>query len=121
MANEVNIKRFSAAELSALRAQGKSETDLARVRAKTEAELERDIADDPDARDLPQDWFVKAQAVMPEAKSLLSLRLDDRVVAWFKQGGPGYQTRINAVLRAFVEHEMQRRSKSGCVSAAQPR
>ena len=36
-------------------------------------------------------------------KTAISLRLDADVLAWFKAGGPGYQTRINAVLRAFME------------------
>jgi uncharacterized protein (DUF4415 family) len=31
----------------------------------------------------------------------LSLRLNQDVIEWFKARGPGYQTRINAVLRAF--------------------
>ena len=35
------------------------------------------------------------------SKSLVSLRLDQDVLAWFKSKGTGYQTRINAVLRAF--------------------
>lgn len=35
------------------------------------------------------------------AKSLVSLRLDRDVLEWFKAQGPGYQTRINQVLRAF--------------------
>lgn len=35
------------------------------------------------------------------AKSLISLRIDQDVIEWFKGQGPGYQTRINAVLRAF--------------------
>lgn len=35
------------------------------------------------------------------AKALISLRLDEDVIAWFKAQGPGYQTPINAVLRAF--------------------
>ncbi len=35
------------------------------------------------------------------AKTLISLRLDEDVIAWFKAQGPGYRTRINAVLRAF--------------------
>ena len=36
-------------------------------------------------------------------KAAISLRLDPEVVDWFKAQGPGYQTRINAVLKAFVE------------------
>jgi uncharacterized protein (DUF4415 family) len=35
------------------------------------------------------------------SKSLISLRIDQDVIEWFKGQGPGYQTRINAVLRAF--------------------
>jgi uncharacterized protein (DUF4415 family) len=35
------------------------------------------------------------------SKSSISLRVDQDVLAWFKAHGPGYQTRINAVLRAF--------------------
>ena len=34
-------------------------------------------------------------------KGLISLRIDQDVIEWFKAQGPGYQTRINAVLRAF--------------------
>lgn len=34
-------------------------------------------------------------------KTAISLRLDSDVLSWFKSQGPGYQTRINAVLRAF--------------------
>lgn len=36
-------------------------------------------------------------------KSLVSLRLDQDVLEWFKAQGPGYQTRINSVLRAFCD------------------
>jgi len=35
------------------------------------------------------------------SKALLSLRVDQDVLEWFKSQGSGYQTRINAVLRAF--------------------
>jgi uncharacterized protein (DUF4415 family) len=36
-------------------------------------------------------------------KTSLALRVDADVVEWFKAQGPGYQTRMNAVLRAFKE------------------
>lgn len=35
------------------------------------------------------------------SKALVSLRVDEDVLAWFKAQGPGYQTRINSVLKAF--------------------
>lgn len=34
-------------------------------------------------------------------KAAISLRVDQDVLEWFKAQGPGYQTRINNVLRAF--------------------
>jgi uncharacterized protein (DUF4415 family) len=85
-----------------MRARGESRTDLARVDAKTEAELERDIASDPDWKDVPPDWFKDAIPVQPGTKKLLSLRVDPDVLEWFRAQGPGYQTRMNAVLRAFM-------------------
>jgi uncharacterized protein (DUF4415 family) len=110
MEKDKNIKKFSAAELEKLRAGGKSRTDFTRVRSKTEAELEQDIATDADFRDVPENWYEAAEAVMPAPKKLLSLRLDEDVVDWFKRQGPGYQTRMNAVLRAFVEQAGKKRA-----------
>ena len=110
MAKEEGIKRFSETELEERRARGESRTDLARVQAKTAAALERDIASDPDFSGVPEDWYKRAEAVMPTPKKLLSLRLDSDVVDWFKSQGPGYQTRINAVLRAFVQQTAKRRA-----------
>ena len=40
---------------------------------------------------------------MPVRKSQVSIRLDPGVIDWFKLQGRGYQTRINAVLRSYVE------------------
>ncbi len=37
------------------------------------------------------------------SKASISLRVDADVLEWFKAQGPGYQTRINAVLRAFKD------------------
>jgi uncharacterized protein (DUF4415 family) len=36
-------------------------------------------------------------------KTLVSLRIDADVLNWFKASGNGYQTRINAVLRAYKD------------------
>ncbi len=103
MTSANGIRRYTASELATRRARGESRTNLARVRAKTAAELERDIAADPDFRDVPADWVATAEAAMPIPKRLLSLRLDADIVDWFRRQGPGYQTRMNAVLRAFVQ------------------
>ncbi len=103
-------QEVSTSELDARRARGESRTDLGRLRAKSDAELERDIASDPDFAGEADNWYKAAEAVIPAPKKLLSLRLDSDVVEWFKQQGPGYQTRMNAVLRAFVEQVSKRRA-----------
>ncbi len=110
MKKESDIRHFSAAELEARRSRGESGTDLARLRAKSDEQIERDIASDPDFKDEPEDWLARAEAIMPTPKRLLSLRIDNDVLDWFKRQGPGYQTRINAVLRAFVQQADKRRA-----------
>jgi uncharacterized protein (DUF4415 family) len=40
-------------------------------------------------------------------KRLTSLRLDADLLEWFKRGGEGYQTRINAALREYVERHQR--------------
>ncbi|HJU09132.1 MAG TPA: BrnA antitoxin family protein [Rhodanobacteraceae bacterium] len=45
---------------------------------------------------------VVRRGLQPQAgKTAVSLRIDQDVLDWFKTQGPGYQSRINAVLRAF--------------------
>jgi uncharacterized protein (DUF4415 family) len=87
-----------------------SESDLARLAAVSERELERSIASDPDWAKVPADWYKGAELVMPRRKQLITLRLDPDVVEWFRRQGAGYQTKINAVLRAFVGAQRQRRT-----------
>jgi len=101
---EENIVRYTEEELDALLEREGSRTDFARVMAKTEAELEADIASDPDWADIPKDWYKDAVAVYPTPKKLLSIRLDAEIIDWFKSQGPGYQTRMNAVLLAYKKH-----------------
>jgi uncharacterized protein (DUF4415 family) len=50
-------------------------------------------------------FWQTAKVVMPsaEAKVPISMRLDPEVLAWFRQGGKGYLSRMNAVLRAYVD------------------
>ena len=74
----------------------------------TDAQIERGIASDPDTFTLDADWFKRAKLVMPKlvmpkAKEAVTIRVDANVLQWFRKAGPGYQTRINAVLKAFVE------------------
>ena len=49
-------------------------------------------------------WPPAAIPARQHPKVLLSLRLDHDVLKYFRMQGPGYQTRMNAVLRAYVEY-----------------
>lgn len=49
-------------------------------------------------------WPASARPAARPRKQLLSLRLDEDLLAWFRSQGPGYQTRMNDVLRAYMEH-----------------
>ncbi|MBG0803088.1 BrnA antitoxin family protein [Methylocystis sp. H4A] len=69
----------------------------------TEAEIDAAVADDPDWAELePIDWS-KAEVVTPQKKQAISIRLDKDLIDYFKAQGPGYQRRINAVLRSYVK------------------
>jgi uncharacterized protein (DUF4415 family) len=62
---------------------------------------EIDFSDIPEATD---EWFAKARVVYPhERKRQLTVRLDADVVDFFRAKGKGYQTRMNEVLRTYVE------------------
>lgn len=107
MVNDNTTTKFSAAELRK-RNCGKTRSDMDHLRRMTEAELEASIASDPDWNEIPRDWFLKAKAAMPARKKLVSVRLDADVLDWFKNQGAGYQTRMNAVLRAFMDEQKRR-------------
>ena len=84
--------------------RSKDTTDWAAVKALTDEEIDRAIAEDPDAAPiLDEEWFRTAEVVLPEPKTPISIRLDREVIEWFKSQGTGYQSRINAVLSAYVK------------------
>jgi uncharacterized protein (DUF4415 family) len=56
---------------------------------------------DADAVPLDVDWS-KVAVVEPPRKQAISIRVDEDVLAFFKRGGPGYQRRINDMLRFYV-------------------
>jgi uncharacterized protein (DUF4415 family) len=80
-------------------------TDWERVRAMRDEKIETAAASDPDAPPLDEAFWQEARVVFPRPvrKKHTGLRIDEDVLAWFRGHGPGYQTRINAVLRAYVK------------------
>jgi uncharacterized protein (DUF4415 family) len=80
----------------------KGETDYVRLDAMTDEDIAQAVAKDPDAAPLDIDWS-KARLVLPPGKANVTLRLDSDVLAWFRSTGKGFHTRMNAVLRAYME------------------
>ena len=103
---EEHITRVSVEESREL----KGETDFAQLDALGDDDIARAVATDPDAAPLDTDW-TSARLVVPPGKELVTLRLDRDVLDWFRKAGKGYQTRINAVLRAYKDAHCKNRSK----------
>jgi uncharacterized protein (DUF4415 family) len=87
----------------------RSKTDWKRINAMRDEDI--DFSDIPP---IPSEMFAKAvlrvglKPVPP--KEQITLRIDADVLQWFRARGAGYQTQINALLRAYMEeHRRQRR------------
>jgi uncharacterized protein (DUF4415 family) len=76
-------------------------SDLARIDALKDEDI--DYSEIPDLSTLGEEFWDKAVVKRAEPKAQVTIRLDREVLDWFKSQGKGYQSRINAVLRAFKE------------------
>jgi uncharacterized protein (DUF4415 family) len=88
-----------------------SRTDWERIDRLSDKEIAEAIRSDPDSFDPGEEWLETAAVPHPAVrKERLTVRLDADMVEWFRGQGRGYQTRMNAVLRAFYEHERRKRA-----------
>jgi uncharacterized protein (DUF4415 family) len=67
----------------------------------TDAEIARTAPEE--LRDLPAGFWNEAVPVLPTPKVPISLRVDADVLEFFRESGPRYQSRMNAVLRSYME------------------
>lgn len=103
--NNGRIIRRSRADLK------RTTVDWSESDALTDEDIAAAVRDDPDAAPLlDDDWFDKAHVVAPPAKAPINIRLDQDVLDFFRAEGTGYQTRINSVLRAYMEHHQKKRA-----------
>jgi len=87
--DESDTKRYSLAELRAMRDRGETAT-----------------APDAPAHEVDETFWNEARLVPPDRRKVhTDLRIDADVLDWFKAQGRGWQTRMNAVLRSYYEHE----------------
>jgi uncharacterized protein (DUF4415 family) len=86
----------------------KGKTDWGRLDAMTDEELTRNALEDPDAQPWTDEDWKHARWVPAPGKNMVTIRIDRDVLKWFQRRGKGYQTRINAVLRAYVAAQQSR-------------
>lgn len=104
MVKQEHIVSYTADELAAMRQRGEGKTDWERVRAMTDDEVEAAI----DHEDEGEFDRSTTQAGIPEPQRELTFRVDVDVIEWFKAQSANYQTRMNAVLRNFVDAEKRK-------------
>ena len=91
------------------RAREGSQTDFDYLNRVSDEEIAAAVAQDPDAAPLDVDWS-KAELVIPPGKKPISIRVDADVLDFFKKQGAGYQRRINAVLRSYMQARRKKRA-----------
>ena len=92
------------------RAKSHKGTDWDRLRRMSAAEIRTGIENDPDAQPTDVAFWKDAKVVIPRRKTPVTIRLDNDLLSWLRQE-PGYQTRINAILRTYMKaHEHQHRA-----------
>jgi uncharacterized protein (DUF4415 family) len=89
----------------------KGKTDWARVDALTDEDIAKAVANDPDAAPLDIDWS-NAVLVTLQRKKAISIRVDEDVLDFFKKEGSGYQRRINAVLRSYMQQKAKPKKRA---------
>lgn len=93
--SDANIESMSLSE--ALLGKGEDRTDWELLRRQREAGVEPEA--DPDEGEFDDS---RVRVVEPRRKQAISVRLDPDILEFFKAGGPGYQTRMNAALRLYM-------------------
>jgi uncharacterized DUF497 family protein len=86
----------------------KGRTDWERLRRVTDEEIEQAARSDPDAPPTDFEYWQDARVVPPRETERVTLRLDREVLDFFRRQGRGYQSRMNAVLQAYVEAQRRK-------------
>jgi uncharacterized protein (DUF4415 family) len=88
-----------------------SQSDWARADAMTDEEINAAVASDPDEAGLDEEWMKNAIITRPNQKQRVFTHLDAYVVNYFKRDGRGYQARMNAVLKAYVDAQLAKENQ----------
>ena len=104
MARKEHIVKFTDEELISLTKQEGSLSNWGKAAGMTSAEIEASVALDLDEAGMVMDWESTALE-LPQPKAVLNMRVDKEILDYFRKTGKGYQSRINAVLRSYVERK----------------
>ena len=88
----------------------RGKTDWAKVAKLTDEEIEAAMARDPAWADYDDADWSEAVLVIPPKKKAISIRVDEDVLDFFKREGAGYQRRMNAVLRSYMQQKRKQRA-----------
>jgi uncharacterized protein (DUF4415 family) len=86
--------------------------DISAERLAEIAAIPDEEIDTSDIPELDDEFWKKAVLIPPPGKERLTLRLDNYVIDYFKRRGRGYQSRINAVLRAYVHAQLREEAEA---------
>ena len=89
----------------------KGRTDWARFDRLADEDIAKAVANDPDAAPIDVDWS-NAVLIVPAKKKAISIRVDEDVLDFFKREGEGYQRRINAVLRSYMQQKSKPKKRA---------
>ena len=84
------------------KASAKAGTDWKRVRALSARAIRTAVGKDPEARPTDARFWSTAKVVLPQPKQAITIRLDADLLRWLRRQ-KGYQTRVNAVLRTYMD------------------
>jgi uncharacterized protein (DUF4415 family) len=101
----MKMKKNNGVRAKRATAKASGTTGWSGLRRRTPGAIRKGIAADPDAHATDAAFWKSAQVVLPTRKEVVTMRLDADLLRWFRRER-GYQTRINAILRAYMQaHE----------------
>jgi uncharacterized protein (DUF4415 family) len=77
-------------------------TNWKRVRTASDSDIREAVKSDPEAHPTDVNFWKQAKVVLPKTKQTITIRLDADLLSWLRRQ-KGYQTRINSVLRTYME------------------
>jgi len=112
MARKEHIVKYTDEELINLVKKEGTLSNWEKAASMTKAEIEASVASDSDEAEMVMDWD-NTTVELPQPKAVLNMRIDKDVLDFFRKTGKGYQSRINAILRSYVERREHQHHQKG--------